>query len=381
MLHEKRRKTNRKIGKKILAGVLALGLAVSGLTIPSIDAQAATALKDGQAESYNSNQYYHIDILVNANYEYVLTFDKNNVEADHADIFIQKHWNVAEGTALPDKIQVNVNQAAGTSTSVAETVTLTAEDDWSVMLENMPLYTKSGSRIKYVVDEDSVSAEGYYETIVTEVESSLQEKEENVMVYTEGDKTITFYYDSTAPHINIDGTAYPYETANWVDNGDGTYSLKFTYTHPDTGLVYTSTWIYDSANQIYSYISDDYMVVDSIDYVTYISTSGVEKVLYAEDNYVPEVTAVTRDARDNEVARDYYYYVEQADAYRGDTHYSQEFWSTNRAIEDMPSDTVIRVGYDYTYGYYDKFGSWHSDSGVAEQIYDTGSDSFDNVCG
>ena len=244
----------------------------------------------------------------------------------------------------------------------------------------------NGEKITYSVSEDDVSAPGFYETIVTKIDNSMESTSTETMVYTEGDKTITFYYDSTAPHININGVAYPYSTANWVNNGDGTYSLTFTYSHnPDTSrydspLTYTSTWVYDSNKKVYTYISDDYMVVNSIRYATYVSTSGVEKVLYDANNYVSGVTSVTRDERDNEVARNYYYYVEQADAYRDDVYYSQEFWSTNRAIEDMPAVTTIRVGYNYTYGYFDKFGEWHSDSGVATQVFNTGSGDFNNIC-
>ena len=365
------------IGAKVLKTVLCLFFILNHIN-PMLIADAAQALKDGRAEDYNSNQYYHIDILVNADYEYKLTFSQQE-KADHADIVIEKKWNNVEGVALPESVTVEVMKEVNGVSSLAQTVTLTADDNWTTTLENLPM-EEDGYAISYSVSEADVkeSTGAWYESIVTTVESSLKEKQENVMVYTEDDKTITFYYDETAPHININGTAYPYSTANWELNSDGTYSLVFTYSKDS--LTYTSTWIYDPINKVYTYISDDYMVVDEIDYVTYISTSGVEKVLYDRNNYVPEVTAVTRDAKDNEVARDYYYFEKQADAYRDDVYYSQEFWSTNRAIEDMPTDTTIRVGYDYTYGYFDKFGLWHSDSSTAEQIFDTGSDKFTNIC-
>lgn len=301
------------------------------------------------------------------------------MEADHADIVIEKTWNVADGVELPEEITVSVTQTVGTTETTADTVVLSADNNWTATLEDMPLYNEDGTKITYSVDEDDVTAPGYYETIVTEIESSVTEQSSDRMVYTEGDNTIIFYFDSTAPHININGTAYTSSTTNWTLNSDGTYSFTITYTNPNTGRDYTSTWVYNPTEQTYTYIFDDYMEVDEILYVTYTSTAAndyVEKILYDADEYVDTTSTVTRDAKDNEVDRNYYNYVEQADTGR----YDQEFWSTNRAIEDMPAGTTIRVGYGYTYGYYDKFGVWNTYSSTAEQTFDTSSSDFTNVC-
>ena len=368
-------RTENRALRKFFATIMSFLLVIGCMPVSYVSAASSTnvAKKDGQAETYNPNQYYHVDILVEAEYQYTLTFGKDNVEADHADIEIEKIWNVSEGTDLPDSVSVDVT-ADG---SVVETVTLSEANGWKTTLENLPLYDSSGAKITYEVDEDDVSATGYYETIVTEIESSVTEKSDERLVYTEDGKTITFYFDSTAPHINVNGNAYPYGTANWVNNGDGTYTLVFNYTNPDNGLQYISTWVYDSTKQTYTYISDDYMEVDAINYVTYTNLSDDEVILYDANNYVTSTSTTTRDAKDNNVARDYYNYIEQADTNRAD----QEFWSTNRAIEDMPDGTTIRVGYAYTYGYYDKFGEWYSYSDSAEQSYNTSSSSFINECG
>lgn len=364
--------------RRLLAGLLSLCLCMGGLSQSIVTEAANTALKDGQTEEAKDGQLYHVDILVEAEYEYTLTFGKNNIEADHADIVIEKNWNVAAGTTVPDEITVTVTQKTGTSEVELSPVTLSAADGWTATLANMPLYDDDGTKITYSIEEDDVSTAGeYYGTIVTEVISSVTEKSADKIVYTEGDKTITFYFDSTAPHININGIAYTSNTSNWKRNSDGTYSLTFTYINPDTRLTYTSTWVYNPTTEEYTYISDDYMVVDDILYVTYTDLNGNAKILYDKNEYVDWSSTTTRDAGDNHVARNYYYYIEQADTNRAD----QEFWSTNRAIEDMPAGTTIRVGYKYTYGYYDKFGDWYSFSDNAEQVFDTASSSFSNVCG
>lgn len=365
-----------KVLKKIAKVVLCLLMVIS--VFPSLEIGAAnTAKKDGQSERYVSGQYYHIDVLVEAEYRYTLTFEKNNVEADHADINVVKTWNVASNETIPSEVVVEVMAVSDSGTTLAGKVTLTASTNWEATLENMPLYDANGNKIKYEVYEDGVSAEGYYETIVTEIESTVDTNNTDVLVYNEDGKTLTFYFDNTAPHINVNGVAYPASTANWVSNSDGTYSLTFHYTNEtDTSLDYVSTWVYNPTAQTYTYISDDYMVVDGINYVTYTDLVGAEKILYDMDEYVTSTNVTTRNENDINVARDYYNYIEQADSYRAD----QEFWSTNRAIEDMPAGTTIRVGYDYTYGYFDKFGAWHSYSATAERVFDTSTSEFINVC-
>ena len=345
---------------------------------------ANRVLRDGKDVSYSSNNMYHIDILVDAAYDYVLTF-KQGDKGDHADMVLTKTWN-PEASA-PDSVTVKIKQNGDDY----KTVTLSKDDNWTATVENLPY----GDDYSYTVEEIVVDDQDWYSSIKSEVFSTVEERTDGTMVYTETDKqgnvsTIIFYYNEAAPKIVINNNTYEGST-NWKDV-NGIPTLTFTYNNVEDGLTYTSVWTYDEENKTYTYTSHDYMKVTAINYVTYTNMTGVETLLYDRNNYVSEVTNRTEGSNN----RSYFYYYELTDENRAD----QEFFSTNRAIPDMPAPgysvnknvntpangysgkgSIIRVGFDYKYKFYDKFGVLTTWIDSIEEVFDTGSSDYTNLCG
>ena len=298
------------------------------------DALMTTSLEDGDSlyagpggddGTYTKNHFYHIDILVQGDYDY--TFNYSGQYISTAELNITKVWNDENNVMglRPDSVDVQIYQ----NNTLYKTVTLTAAGNWT-HTEQVPAYNDSGVEYTYSVKEVTPT---YYESSVDM--DYVNNASGNTATYTKGSNSIVFTFGSSAPAMKINGSS-----VNWSGN---------------TATVNGGTWTFNSSTQTYTYTTTSKFEVTGLTSVYYTTESGSSSIPVSK------------------------YHTKWDSGHNSYEWFCGYDTNTYRRLSDLTKDSDITVSYYYKLTTVDEFG-------VSNVVTDSRTQVFtdpvnDNVCG